>query len=60
MDGLAYEIDLTDAHAQQFREVLAPYVSAGRRVTSSGRPYTRIDLDTKSIVAGRRVRRRRG
>ena len=24
----AYEIDLTDAHARQFREVLAPYVSA--------------------------------
>jgi len=60
LDGRACEIDLTDAHAQQFREVLAPYVSAGRRVTSSGRPYTRIDLDTKSIVAGRRVRRRRG
>ena len=28
LDGHAYEIDLTDAHARQFREVLAPYVSA--------------------------------
>ena len=41
LDGRAYEIDLTEAHARQFREVLAPYVSAGRRLTSSGRPYIR-------------------
>ena len=56
----AYEIDLTDTHAQQFRELLAPYVSAGRRLTRSGRPYTRIDLDTRTTGAGRRGRRRSG
>jgi Lsr2 len=47
LDGAAYEIDLTDAHAQQFRELLARYVSAGGRLTRSGRLYTRIDLDTR-------------
>jgi hypothetical protein len=60
LDGQAYEIDLTDAHAQHFRELLAPYTSVGRRLTSSGRPYTRIDLDTRTTSAGRRDRRRRG
>ena len=48
LDGHAYEIDLTDAHAGQFRDVQAPYMSAGRRLTSSGRPHVRIDLDTKN------------
>jgi hypothetical protein len=61
LDGQAYEIDLTDVHAQEFRELLAPYTSVGRRlVTRSGRPCTRIDLDTRTTGAGRRVRRRRG
>ncbi|GMM95574.1 Lsr2 family protein [Microbacterium sp. MTN4-26] len=36
LDGTAYEIDLTDANAAAFREILAPYVDAARRV-SGGR-----------------------
>ena len=60
LDGQAYEIDLTDAHAQQFRRLLAPYMSAGRRLTKSGGPYVRVDLDTRTTGAGRRGRRRRG
>ncbi|MBD7956419.1 Lsr2 family protein [Microbacterium sp. Sa4CUA7] len=36
LDGIAYEIDLTDENAQSLRDALAPYVSAGRRV-SGGR-----------------------
>jgi hypothetical protein len=59
-DGRGYEIDLTDAHAHQRREPLAPWISAGRRLTSSGRPYTRIDLDTSTTRAGPCERRRRG
>ena len=54
LDGDAYEIDLADPHAQPFRELLAPHVSEGRRLTSSGRPYTRIDLDTRTTGAGQR------
>jgi hypothetical protein len=38
LDGRQYEIDLTDAHAHQFRELLAPYVSAGRRLAKTRLP----------------------
>ncbi|WP_323959974.1 Lsr2 family protein [Arthrobacter sp. JZ12] len=31
LDGTQYEIDLSSAHAQDLRDALAPYVSAGRR-----------------------------
>ena len=34
-DGTSYEIDLTDAHLDELRTALAPYVAAGRR-TSRG------------------------
>jgi hypothetical protein len=36
LDGIAYEIDLTDENASSLRDALAPYVAAGRSV-SSGR-----------------------
>ncbi len=35
LNGTAYEIDLTNAHAEELRTLLAPYVAAGRR-TGSG------------------------
>lgn len=35
LDGVAYEIDLTDANAAALRDSLAPYVSAGRRISAS-------------------------
>jgi len=31
VDGKSYEIDLNDRHAEELREVLAPYIAAGRR-----------------------------
>jgi hypothetical protein len=31
LDGKRYEIDLTDEHAGQLREALAPYITAGRK-----------------------------
>jgi len=31
LDGTTFEIDLNDAHAEDLREVLAPFVSASRR-----------------------------
>lgn len=36
LDGVAYEIDLTDTNATALRDALAPYVSAARTI-SSGR-----------------------
>ena len=40
LDGSAFEIDLTGAHAAELRAALAPYISAGRRTqrTGTGRP----------------------
>ena len=32
LDGVEYEIDLSEANAQKLRDLLAPYVAAGRRV----------------------------
>lgn len=34
LDGVAYEIDLTEANAAALREALAPYTAAGRSVSS--------------------------
>jgi uncharacterized protein (DUF4415 family) len=31
IDGSSYEIDLSEANAQRFREVLAPYIGVSRR-----------------------------
>ena len=31
LDGVQYEIDLSDGHADQLRDLLASYVAAGRR-----------------------------
>lgn len=36
LDGVAYEIDLTDQNAAAFRETLAPYIDTARAV-SAGR-----------------------
>jgi hypothetical protein len=36
LDGVAYEIDLTDANAGALRDALQPYLAAGRRI-SGGR-----------------------
>ena len=35
LDGIAYEIDLSDANAAALRDAMAPYVSAARRISSS-------------------------
>ena len=54
LDGVAYEIDLTDENAAALRDALAPYVSAGRSV-SSGRSGS-----SGASGAGARKRRRPG
>jgi hypothetical protein len=41
LDGTAYQIDLSEAHADELRKALAPYVAASRRVSNkakSGKP----------------------
>lgn len=61
LDGTAYEIDLNEAHAEDLREVLSPYVSVARRAGSSNggrsgrargaRPATSGDVDPKAVRA---------
>jgi hypothetical protein len=43
LDGTDYEIDLNAEHAQQLRDALARYVSAGRRVSGSARRPSRTE-----------------
>ncbi|MEN2740247.1 Lsr2 family protein [Microbacterium sp. X-17] len=40
LDGIAYEIDLSEGNARSLREALSPYVGAGRSV-SAARTTTR-------------------
>ena len=55
LDGREYEIDLTEAHAAELREMLARYVSVARRLGKAGTPYKRTTVapqrDTKAIRA---------
>ena len=61
LDGATYEIDLNEAHAEDIREILAPYVTAARRVGASGggrsvrasssRPSGAGDVDPKAVRA---------
>ena len=37
LHGTQYEIDLSAGHAKELRTALAPYIDAGRKVTSAGR-----------------------
>lgn len=37
LDGTAYSIDLTSGHAAELRQVLAPFVAAGRRLKGQPR-----------------------
>ncbi|GHJ30218.1 MULTISPECIES: histone-like nucleoid-structuring protein Lsr2 [Streptomyces] len=41
LDGKLYEIDLNSANASKLRDVLAPYVEAGRKRARSGKTYRR-------------------
>ena len=35
LNGVAYEVDLTNSHAQELRDALAPYIAAGRRASGA-------------------------
>ena len=55
VDGTAYEIDLSEEHARDLRDVLAPYVDAGRRTiggTRAAQPTRRrsATLDSSSAA----------
>ena len=49
VDGKRYEIDLSSRNAGNLKKALAPYVAAGRRLSSPkhgrGRPYRRVETE---------------
>jgi hypothetical protein len=55
LDGRAYEIDLSDANAEQFREMLDKYIAAGRKVGGKRRRQqgssSAADVDPKAVRA---------
>jgi Lsr2 len=36
LDGVDYEIDLSTAHVEELRQILAPYIAAGRKAGGAG------------------------
>jgi len=48
LNGVTYEIDLSDAHVEELTESLSPYLSAGRK---TGRKATTSTSSTKSDPA---------
>jgi hypothetical protein len=51
LDGNAYEIDLSDEHAQALREAVGDYVSAGRSVGKPSRRRSVPTTDPKAVRA---------
>ena len=51
-DGKEYTIDLSDENAEKFREVMAPYVENGHRVSSSGKAKPARRAAAKSSSSG--------
>lgn len=50
-NGVAYEIDLSDANAEKFADVLAPYVGHARRVGGAARRAGRRSVGGPSPAA---------
>ncbi len=60
LDGTTFEIDLNEHHAEDLREVLAPFVSVARRASGAGRrgrasgsskPQSKAEVDPKAVRA---------
>ncbi len=60
LDGTLFEIDLNETHAEDLREVLAPFVSVARRVSGASRrgqasagsePQSKAEVDPKAVRA---------
>jgi hypothetical protein len=48
VDGVEYEIDLSDKNAAKLRKALATYLAHGRKLSRSGQPYKLIELGLSS------------
>ena len=52
LDGAAYEIDLSAAHASELREAFAPFVKVARKASAAGRGRTAARASRSSSNAG--------
>lgn len=59
-DGKDYAIDLSDENAETFRQVIAPYIEAGRRVTGTRTKTTRTRSTSGNTKAVRQWARANG
>lgn len=62
LDGVTYEIDLSEANARSLREVLGGYIAAGRRVGGARRVGGNVSArtDREQLDAMRRWARENG
>jgi hypothetical protein len=44
LDGVEYEIDLSDKNATKLRKAVAIYTEHGRKLSRSGRPYRQVNV----------------
>lgn len=59
-DGKDYTIDLSDGNAETFRQVIAPYIEAGRRVTGTRTKTARAHSSSGNTRAVRKWARANG
>jgi len=48
LDGVEYEIDLSDKNAAKLRKAFAPFVGHARKLSRSGRPYRHLQIGPAS------------
>ncbi|SNU01882.1 Lsr2 protein [Ruaniaceae bacterium KH17] len=60
LDGVSYEIDLSDENAAGLRSALAPWISAGRRVSGARRTAARASKGGSDASAIRAWARAKG
>jgi hypothetical protein len=52
LDGVTYDIDLSEAHASEFRKALAPYIGHGRKASGPRRGAKAATRSSKSAAGG--------
>jgi nucleoid-associated protein Lsr2 len=52
LDGMTYELDLTDENSAKLREALSPYAGAGRKIGGRRRSGSRPDRAIRSNGSG--------
>lgn len=53
LDGDTYKVDLSAVNEEEFRGFLSHYIQVGRRLSTSGRPYTTTNpgVDPRAVRA---------